>query len=346
MAAPPTTLGKSLFYISLWMFCSVSMIIFNKAILSTFEFPFPMALTAWHMLFATVCTQILARTTSLLPSVAKGTVTRGDYFGRVVPVAMTFAVSLILSNTAYVTLSVSFIQMLKASTPVVVLLLSFVCGLEKPSTVYVQIIALVCLGVALASVGEVLFEINGFIAQVLAVLAEATRLVLVNLILKQLKLDSLSGVYYTAPACMAAILVPFFCFEYPRLSMDVFTPTFCIILLINGCVAFSLNLAVLLLIKNSSALLLTLAGIVKDILLVCLSFFIFASPVAELQVVGFSISLFGLFAYKNYKSSPEKFNEVGLIGGLASSVFGTGAAGASANGHSPLPVASENSGSK
>lgn len=44
-------------------------ILFNKAVLSSMDFPFPMFLTAWHMLFATVLTQFLARTTDMLPGV-------------------------------------------------------------------------------------------------------------------------------------------------------------------------------------------------------------------------------------------------------------------------------------
>lgn len=46
-------------------------IIFNKAVMSSFNFPFPMFLTLWHMSLATIMTQILSRTTSLLPSVAE-----------------------------------------------------------------------------------------------------------------------------------------------------------------------------------------------------------------------------------------------------------------------------------
>lgn len=51
------------------MTCFISQILFNKAVLSNMNFPFPMFLTAWHMLFATVLTQILARTTDMLPGV-------------------------------------------------------------------------------------------------------------------------------------------------------------------------------------------------------------------------------------------------------------------------------------
>lgn len=42
---------------------------FNKAVLSSFEFPYPIFLTTWHMVVSTVLTQILGKTTDLLPGV-------------------------------------------------------------------------------------------------------------------------------------------------------------------------------------------------------------------------------------------------------------------------------------
>ena len=42
-------------------------------------------------------------------------------------------------------------------------------------------------------------------------------------------------------------------------------------------------------------------------MLVALSFTIFGSPVTLIQLFGYSISLTGINAYKNYKSNPEQF---------------------------------------
>lgn len=44
-------------------------ILFNKAVLDQMKFPFPMFLTTWHMIFATFLTQIMSRTTNMLPGV-------------------------------------------------------------------------------------------------------------------------------------------------------------------------------------------------------------------------------------------------------------------------------------
>jgi hypothetical protein len=58
-------------YIAFWITVSCSMILFNKSVLDTFDFPYPMFLTTWHMLLATFLTQIMARTTTMLPGVGE-----------------------------------------------------------------------------------------------------------------------------------------------------------------------------------------------------------------------------------------------------------------------------------
>ena len=125
--------------------------------------------------------------------------------------------------------------------------------------------------------------------------------------MRSLKLDPLSSLYYIAPLCACLIAPCTMYFEYSRLPIDrILSPDFAVVLLINGVVAFTLNVAVVLLIAHTSALVLTLAGIVKDILLVVLSVYIFQSPVTLLQYLGYSVALLGLNLHKEYKQNPER----------------------------------------
>jgi uncharacterized membrane protein YeiH len=60
-----------------------------------------------------------------------------------------------------------------------------------------------------------------------------------------------------------------------------------------------------LLISTTSAMTLTLGGLIKDVLLVVSSVVFFSSPIATVQIVGYSISLYGMNVYKDFKKSPE-----------------------------------------
>lgn len=203
------------------------------------------------------------------------------------------------------------IQMLKAFTPVAVLLLSFGAGLEKTSLVELYIVLVICVGVALTSVGEAYFSWLGFVFQSLGILSEASRLVLTNVLMKNLKLDPLSSLYYIAPPCSLIIGVLCVIFESNDLPFSrIQTLDFVLIMLLNGMVAFTLNVAVVLLISNTSALVLTLSGIVKDILLVALSIVVFGSTVTPLQYAGYSVALLGLNLHKEYKKNPDRIAQL------------------------------------
>ena len=98
------------FYLLQWIFISCVMILLNKAILSGWGFSYPFFLTAWHMFFSMILTQILSRTTKLLPDTMNGKVTTEVYKKKLLPIAALFSVSIMTGNSAYLYLSVSYIQ--------------------------------------------------------------------------------------------------------------------------------------------------------------------------------------------------------------------------------------------
>lgn len=200
--------------------------------------------------------------------------------------------------------------MLKAFIPVCVLILGVFIGIENPSRIQLGIVSMISVGVFISSYGELLFSLPGFLFQLGAIFAESSRLVLSDRLLKDLKLDALSMVYYQSPICFLFIVIAFVLFELDRFPLAIFMDKFLLcMLLLSGIAAFGLNIAVVLLITHSSALTMTLGGIAKDILLVVLSMIIFLSPVTPTQMFGYSISLTGMNLYKNFKSDPAGFSE-------------------------------------
>lgn len=67
----------------------------------------------WHLAFATLMTQIMARTTRLLDGRKTVKMTGKVYLRAIVPIGAMFSLSLICGNMTYLYLSVAFIQMLK-----------------------------------------------------------------------------------------------------------------------------------------------------------------------------------------------------------------------------------------
>ncbi|OCK74126.1 TPT-domain-containing protein [Lepidopterella palustris CBS 459.81] len=297
--SPKPSLHSSI-YITVWIVISSILILFNKWILHTAKFEFPLFLTTWHLVFATFMTQIMAQTTNRLDSRHKIPMTGRIYFRAIVPIGVFFSLSLICGNLAYLYLSVSFIQMLKATNAVATLLAMWAFGIAPRNLKTLVNVFFIVIGVAIASFGEIKFDITGFTYQVSGVIFEAIRLVMVQRLLSsaEFKMDPLVSLYYFAPACAIINGVATMIIELPRMTVQDIYHIGMLTLLANALVAFLLNVCVVILIGKTSVVALTLLGVLKNILLVVASMIIFLDPVTHLQFFGYSLALGGLVYYK------------------------------------------------
>ncbi len=158
------------------------MITYNKFLLSVAGFPYPITLTLWHMLFCSTIAFALVRS-GWVKSIDMEFDT---YVSAIVPIGACYAVSLWVGNAAYLHLSVSFIQMLKALMPVAVFLVGSLMGVEKFELARLANMSLIAVGVAIASFGEINFNVFGVALQMGSIVAESIRLTLVQCVETQI----------------------------------------------------------------------------------------------------------------------------------------------------------------
>ena len=223
-------------------------------------------------------------------------------FRAIVPIGACYAGTLWVSNAAYIYLSVSFIQMLKALMPVAVFSVGCVFGTNRFNWGTFLNMLLVTVGVGIASYGEVNFQMIGVVFQLSSIFMESVRLVLVQILLQSrgLKLNPITTLYYVSPCCFVFLLVPFFAIEAGKLASDPDVVIEPMILLANAVAAFGLNMAVFLLIGKTSALTMNIAGVAKDWLLILLSVMMFKSIVTPMNLLGYLIAFIGVCWY-NYQ---------------------------------------------
>lgn len=165
----PAQVLRSYTYVVLWMSISISVILFNKWLLAFSGFPYPIALTSWHMLFCSTIGFLCVRVFKVVKShnMTAHTYTRRvlpigeggawhfatfctsyhivcsvanltDYTAQLTfpspPAGLLYAASLWLSNASYLYLSVSFIQMTKSLMPGLVYASGVLLGTEKFSS--------------------------------------------------------------------------------------------------------------------------------------------------------------------------------------------------------------------
>nr|POE93407.1 putative sugar phosphate/phosphate translocator [Quercus suber] len=184
--------------------------------------------------------------------------------------------------------------------PIAVLLTSWSMGVSPPSLKTLGNVSLIVIGVVIASFGVVQFVLTGFLLQVGGIIFEAVRLVMVQQLLSgaEFKMDPLVSLYYFAPVCAVMNGAIALFWEVPSMSLGDFDNVGYLTLLANAMCAFALNVSVVFLIGKTSSLVMTLSGVLKDILLVAASMFIFGDPVTPLQAFGYTIALCGLVYYK------------------------------------------------
>lgn len=200
-------------------------------------------LTCWHLVFATIATQILARTTKLLESRKNIRLTPRLYAQTILPIGILYSGSLVCSNIVYLYLSIPFIQMLKAGSPVAVLFTSWAWRVAEPSLASFLTVLWIVAGVMLASVGEINFSLIGFIYQISGIIFEAVRITMIQVLLSDdgMKMDPLVGLYYFAPVCAALNLLVAMPTEVPRFSWVAVSKVGVSTLLLNALIAFLLN---------------------------------------------------------------------------------------------------------
>ncbi|GIL65961.1 hypothetical protein Vafri_19608 [Volvox africanus] len=291
-------------YMFLWIGLSAAVIMINKYVLSMSGFPYPVALTCTHMLFCAVLAFLLVK----LGFVEAVSISADTYLSCILPIGLLFAGTLWLGNAAYLYLSVSFIQMLKASMPMVVFIVGVLFSTEKFTMKAALNMLVVGTGIAIASYGEIHFVVVGVILQVGSIATESVRLTLVQILLQKrgIKMNPVSTLYHIAPCCFVFLFLPFIYIELPKMVADPNLHVNVPLLLASAACAFALNMSVFLLIGKTSALTMNVAGVIKDWLLILLSVVLYGSPVTRTQLGGYGLAFVGVMYYNYAKVEQMK----------------------------------------
>ncbi|KMT16790.1 hypothetical protein BVRB_2g042770 [Beta vulgaris subsp. vulgaris] len=291
-------------YISIWLFFSFTVIIYNKYILDKklYNWPFPISLTMIHMSFSSILSFILVRVFRVVEPPIH--MTKSLYISSVLPIGVLFALSLWLSNSAYIYLSVSFIQMLKALMPVIVYSIGVMLKKDTFKGDTMINMVSISIGVAIAAYGEAKFDVFGVILQLGALIFEATRLVLIQILLtsKGIQLNPITSLYYIAPCCLVFLTIPWLFVEFPILREQIGGFEFDFVIFgTNSLIAFGLNLAVFLLVGKTSALTMNVAGVVKDWLLIAFSWSVIKDTVTPVNLFGYLLAFMAVVYYNRVK---------------------------------------------
>jgi len=325
--------GRTLAYGLMTICFSVSLINFNNYLMTEGRFPYALPLVLLQMAFCSSFAIVLRYVQpSLFPAltdpIKRVPIDKDFVVSGVLPIGAAFSASLVLTNLAYEKLSVSFLQMLKECNIIIVYAFSLVAALEIFSWRHVQVILFAMVAASLTISGELHFSMDGFMIQVSSMVCECLRIVLQSVLLSGKKLDALSYVLVVSPVCfvfLGGLWLLLLALPAGALGTGLALPSWAILheyaplLLGNCCLAFSLNVSIALLIKNTSAVSYIFCGVLKDIVAVLVSVVVLHESISPVQCVSFSMQIFAVVVWSLLKSKPENF-EQGLISGVGATL--------------------------
>jgi hypothetical protein len=291
---------------ALYIAISAVLINFNKYMMHKDRFPFAMMLTTCHMTISWLSGLLVySMVPSLFPSMSLAKENKLTILKFFCPLALLFAIGVVLSNQAYLYCSVAFLQFMKQTNVAMMFALSCFVGSQVCDRMKVFIIMWIMAGAALAVEGEVKFVLLGFLIQGVSQLGECSKNILQEYILSgsEIKLDPLTYQIFMCPVCLVVLFIGNLAtwdnaiIERAAIWWPYLIP--------NALCAFALNVTIAVLIKQTSAMAFILSGVVKDMVIVCASTFMFGDVLARQQIVGFSVATTGIFVWSYCKVQPN-----------------------------------------
>ncbi|KAJ6463922.1 triose-phosphate transporter family-domain-containing protein [Mycena sanguinolenta] len=288
------------FWLAMYFCFNLGLTLYNKGVLVSF--PFPYTLSALHALFGTIGGTLLAHRGCFAPS-------RLDFSGTIALLAFSvlYAINIVVSNISLQLVTVPFHQVVRAATPIFTILFSgLLFGAQSSHSKKISLIPVVA-GVGLATFGDYYFSYAGFFLTLLGTILAALKTIFTNVLQTPTELpSSRSRLYFSNPfdllfflsplALVHCVLLAHFTGELNRVrdfSLHEMSSLKLIALLLNGCIAFGLNVVSFSANRRVGALSMTVAANVKQVLTIVFAVMIFNITITTLNAVGIVLTLVG-----------------------------------------------------
>lgn len=297
--------------LSLSVVSSVSIVICNKALISSLGFHFATTLTSWHLL-VTFCSLHVALWMKLFE--------HKPFDARTV---MGFGVlngcSIGLLNLSLGFNSVGFYQMTKlAIIPCTVFLETLF--FKKAFSRRIQFsLSILLLGVGIATVTDLQLNMLGSVLSLLAVLTTCIAQIMTNTIQKKYKVSSTQLLYQSSPyqALTLFIVGPFLDALLTEQNVFAFnyTPQVLVFIVLSCLISVSVNFSTFLVIGKTSPVTYQVLGHLKTCLVLAFGYVLLHDPFSWRNIFGILVALVGMILYSYFCSieSQQKASEVSTL---------------------------------
>ena len=291
-----------------WYLCSITLGLYNTALFSAehYNFKYPFLATAFHSASHFTMAILLLHMNFGNNKEKLRFPGWSNYITKIFPCGLTTALDIGLSNSSVKSITLSFYTMIKSGAPVFILLFAILFKLEAINLRLIVSIIVICTGVVVMVMSELKFDLRGYIEVQLATIISGLRWTLVQLLLKDsnLGLDHpIKTIMMIAPTVFACLLFGGIFVEGLEPFLTALSENQTLILAVFGgsFLAFLMVLVEFELVRSTSAVTLSVAGIFKEILTISFSVLFFKDLFSLNTIVGLVVSLIGICMYNYYR---------------------------------------------
>lgn len=287
---------------------SVTLVVYNKWLISVWEFEFPLFITLIHMCIKFIISWVVVFFFSRRAEIPK--ISRVVYYLYAAPVGVTTALDVAASNASFFYVSIALYTVVKSTSLIFVFTFSVLYGIQKCEFRLLLVTLIICGGVLMATYSDSLFDPVGFTLVFLSAALGGYRWCLTEILMSKIgtKMNSLMTIYTIAPASVI-VLIPFTLWlESGRLMNSKFfkEKDLLVLAIINvvgsGLFAYSMIYVELAVLHRTSSLSLGVIGYLKQIFQIVLSVLIFHDVLSVVNVLGVITTFFGMIYYSSIKN--------------------------------------------
>ncbi|XP_058753314.1 UDP-xylose transporter 1-like [Vicia villosa] len=275
---------------------SVSIVICNKALMTTLGFPFATTLTSWHLM-VTFCTLHVAQRLNLF-------VTKSIEMKTIILFGILNGVSIGFLNLSLGFNSVGFYQMTKlAIIPFTVILETIFLNKQFSQKIKFSLFLLL-VGVGVASITDLQLNFLGTILSLLAIITTCVSQILTNTIQKKLDVSSTQLLYHSSPFQAAILFISGPIVDKMLTNQSVFafkySTNIWVFIVLSCLIAVSVNFSTFLVIGKTSPVTYQVLGHLKTCLVLGFGYTLLHDPFNGRNIIGIVIVIFGMALYSYF----------------------------------------------
>ncbi|KAI4307549.1 hypothetical protein L6164_030724 [Bauhinia variegata] len=294
--------------LSLSVVSSVSIVICNKALISTLGFTFATTLTSWHLLvtFCSLHVALWMKWFEHKPFDPRAVMGFGILNG----------ISIGLLNLSLGFNSVGFYQMTKLAIIPCTVLLETIFFRKVFSRSIQFSLTMLLLGVGIATVTDLQLNALGSFLSLLAVITTCIAQIMTNTIQKKFKVSSTQLLYQSCPYQAITLFVTGPFLDWLLTDRNVFTfnytPQVLFFIVLSCLISVSVNFSTFLVIGKTSAVTYQVLGHLKTCLVLAFGYVLLHDPFSWRNILGILVAVVGMVLYSYYctRESQQKASEL------------------------------------